>query len=132
MRNPGQIWRFALVGVAVAGLYILLYLAFLAGGLAQPIANATAFLLAIAFQYFAQARFTFAAPLNDAPQILRFTAMITAGLITSAIITGWIGPALALPDWASALAVTIILPIQNFLLMSRWVFSPAQKSETPS
>ena len=64
MRNPGQIWRFALVGVAVAGLYILLYLAFLGAGLAQPIANAAAFLLAIAFQYAAQARFTFAAPLT--------------------------------------------------------------------
>ena len=132
MRNPVQIARFAVVGVAVAALYVLLYLAFLHLGLAQPVANASAFLLAIAFQYLAQARFTFAAPLNDRPQIIRFAVMISAGLITSALITGWIGPALALPDWAAAVAVTLILPIQNFLLMSRWVFAPAQKPETSS
>ena len=132
MQTRGQIIRFAAVGVAVAGLYVLLYLAFLSVGLAQAIANATAFLLAIAFQYIAQARITFAAPLKNSPQIIRFTAMITAGLITSALITGWIGPAFGVPHWAAAVAVTVILPIQNFLLMSRWVFSPAQKSETPS
>lgn len=131
MRDRAHIWRFALVGVAVAGLYVVLYLAFLALSLAQPVANAAAFLLAIAFQYVAQARFTFAAPLKDAAQITRFTVMITAGLITSALITGWIGPALALPDWAAAVAVTVILPIQNFILMSRWVFTPAQKQTEP-
>ena len=131
MPDRTQLWRFALVGVAVAALYVLLYLGFLGAGLVQPLANAAAFLLAVSFQYVAQARFTFAAPLNDGTQIVRFVAMISAGLVTSALITGWIGPAFALPDWAAAVAVTVILPVQNFILMSRWVFTPAQKqSET--
>ncbi|MEO0401778.1 MAG: GtrA family protein [Pseudomonadota bacterium] len=123
MTGAHRFIRFAIVGSAVAGLYVLLYLAFLSIGLAQPVANAAAFLLAVAVQYIGQAGFTFQSRLNDAPQITRFAIMIGCGLITSAVITGLVGPALALPHWAAAAIVTIILPLQNYVIMTRWVFA---------
>jgi putative flippase GtrA len=128
----GTFLRFALVGGLVAMLYIALYLVFLQIGFAQPVANALAFLLAVAVQYVGQAGFTFQSRLNDAPQITRFVLMIGCGLITSAIITGAVGPLLSLPDWAAALAVTLILPLQNYVIMTRWVFAHgSQHAEKP-
>ncbi|MEP4195347.1 MAG: GtrA family protein [Aliishimia sp.] len=127
MQNSGTFTRFAIVGVTVAALYIGLYIAFLGAGLPQFFANGAAFILAIVVQYVGQAGFTFKAELKDGSQIQRFGTMIGLGLITSALVTGAIGPWLNLSDWLSAAVVTIILPLQNYLIMTRWVF----KSSTP-
>lgn len=123
MRKGGTFLRFALVGAGVAALYIVLYLLFLALGLPQMLANAVAFLTAVAVQYVGQAGFAFRAPLRDGPQALRFALMIGLGLITSALLTGMIGPALEMPDWMAAAVVTLVLPVQNYVIMTRWVFT---------
>ncbi|WP_370400222.1 GtrA family protein [Sulfitobacter sp. JB4-11] len=114
--------RFALVGIVVAATYVALYLLFMAVGLTQSLSNAGAFLLAVALQYVGQAGFTFGAKLSDAPQATRFGLMICCGLITSALITGVFGPGIGLPNWLSAVVVTVVLPFQNYLIMTRWVF----------
>ncbi|WP_299284715.1 GtrA family protein [uncultured Tateyamaria sp.] len=133
MDQSAKILRFACVGATVALLYVALYLGLLTLGLAQPVANGAAFLLAVAVQYAGQAAFTFRAPLKDGPQITRFVAMIGCGLLSSALITGIAQPALGLPHWGAAAIVTLVLPIQNYLIMSRWVFahgsSPAETSQ---
>lgn len=115
--------RFALVGAGVAALYVVLYGALLALHIAQPLANAVAFLTAVAVQYIGQAGFTFDAPWRDMRQAARFGGMICLGLATSAVITGAIGPALDWPAMISAVVVTLVLPIQNYVIMSRWVFA---------
>ncbi|WP_299564579.1 GtrA family protein [uncultured Sulfitobacter sp.] len=118
-----RIFSFALVGVGIALLYVVLYLAFLHVGLVQSAANALAFGLAVMVQYAGQARFTFQRQLNDLRQMLRFGFMIACGFTTSALITGIVAPYFMLPPLIAALAVTVILPVQNFILMSLWVFS---------
>ncbi len=123
MTRTNHISRFALVGVSIAALYVLLYLAFLHIGMPQGRANALAFAIAIAVQYAGQARFTFGKQLADPTQILRFGVMTGFGFITSALLTGYIAPALALENWIAAVAVTLILPVQNYILMTLWVFS---------
>lgn len=123
----GTVLRFALVGSFVAGLYVVLYLVFLEMGIAKALANTIAFLIAVTVQYVGQAAFTFEATLKDFPQITRFGVMIGLGVVTSTLITAFIGPMLGLADWISAVAVTVVLPVQNFLLMRRWVFDPARK-----
>ena len=123
----GTFLRFALVGTVVAGLYVALYLVLLEVGLAKALANTIAFLIAVTVQYVGQAAFTFEATLKDFPQITRFGVMIGLGVVTSTLITAFIGPMLGLADWISALAVTVVLPLQNFLLMRCWVFDPARK-----
>lgn len=132
MRSRGQILRFAGVGVFVAALYIILYTLLLRIGFAQFAANATAFLLAVAVQYVAQAGFTFGKNLADRAQVARFVAMIVCGLITSALITGLIGPAFGWSDWLSAACVTVVLPVQNYLIMARWVFAQDQEMDPSS
>jgi len=118
-----RIFSFALIGVGVAVLYVVLYLAFLRSGLVQGAANALAFGIAVTVQYAGQARFTFHRQLNDPPQILRFGLMIAGGFFTSALITGIVASHFMLATWIAAIAVTVILPIQNFIFMTLWVFS---------
>jgi putative flippase GtrA len=119
--------RFAIVGSFVALIYVLSYVALVALGLAQPFANAIAFFVAIALQYIGQASFTFGKRINDPKQMIRFFSMTTLGFITAASITGILGPLVAAPHWAAAFAVTIILPIQNYIIMTAWVFSQDSK-----
>ena len=123
MTRTSHISRFALVGASISALYVLLYLVFLQIGMPQGRANALAFMFAITAQYAGQARFTFGKQLADPAQILRFGVMTGFGFITSALLTGYIAPDLALDNWIAAVAVALILPVQNYILMTLWVFT---------
>ena len=118
-----QLLRFALVGGLVALAYVAGYLLLLALSVPQMLANGAAFLAAVALQYVGQAGFTFRRKLADRAQVLRFIVMIGLGLMTAALITGWLAAPLGLPDWAAALAVALILPVQNYIFMTLWVFT---------
>lgn len=120
-----RVFRFALVGGLVAVIYVSLYLAFLQLGLSRTLANGAAFGLAVVTQYLGQTLFTFRRSLSEAGQIARFATMIGFGFLTSALVTGWIGPAASAPEWAAAAAVAVILPVQNYLLMRLWVYAEA-------
>ena len=121
--NWGQLVRFAIVGIGVALLYVLIYLALLTLGSPQVIANIVAFLLAVAVQYFGHTLFTFRKPLGLPDQIVRFVCTIGLGLFVSTMITGILGPSMGWQNWVSAALVTIILPVQNFLFFKAWVFT---------
>ncbi|MEX0303873.1 MAG: GtrA family protein [Leisingera sp.] len=125
MGDAGQILRFSVVGATVAGLYVLGYSALLGAGMAQPAANALAFAAAVAVQYVLQTAWTFRRPLALPDQMARFACTIAAGFAVSALITGALGPALGWADWLSAAAVTVILPIQNFIIFRLWVYAAA-------
>lgn len=125
MGGAGQILRFSVVGATVAGLYVLGYPALLAAGMAQAPANALAFAAAVAVQYVLQTWWTFRRPLGLPDQMARFACTIAAGFAVSALITGVIGPALGWADWLSAAAVTVILPVQNFIIFRLWVYAAA-------
>ncbi|MGB7241290.1 MAG: GtrA family protein [Sulfitobacter sp.] len=123
--------RFAVVGVSVAAIYIVLYLLLVTLGVYQPLANLVAFAVAIAVQYVGQTAWTFGRALGLPDQMFRFACTITLGLIVSSLLTGFVGPTLGWTDWMSALIVTIVLPIQNYLIFRNWVFSaPHEPSET--
>ena len=128
-----MLFRFAIVGVGVAALYVAAYLLMLEFGLGKTLANLIAFATAITVQYIGQAAFTFRKPLDDQTQMLRFICMIGAGFLSAGAITGFIGPALSFSDIASAISVTLILPVQNFFIMKLWVFTQNPKAdEVPS
>jgi putative flippase GtrA len=123
MFQATRVFSFAFIGILIALLYIGLYLAFLSLGLRPGAANGLAFGLAVVTQYIGQARFTFRRQVNDTRQMLRFGLMIAGGAATSTLITGVMAPSFMLPPLAAAVIVTLILPVQNFILMSLWVFS---------
>lgn len=122
--------RFALIGTGVAGFYVALYLLFLSAGLDRFWSNGLAFAAAVLAQYLGQTLFTFRRRLATARQIYRFSVMICLGLATSALITGSLAPALRQPEIVAAVAVALILPVQNYFLMKAWVYvSPAAVTE---
>lgn len=122
-----QFLRFAVVGTVVAVLYVLMYLAFLALGLTQPVANFLAFLVAVSVQYVGQTWWTFRKPLGRPEQIIRFGCTIGLGFLVSAGITGVLGPMLNWPDAVSAAVVAVVLPVQNYLIFRIWVFAEASE-----
>ncbi len=123
MTNPVRIMRFAIIGVAIAVLYLLFYLAFLRLGMSLMVANALAFAIAVAAQYAGHALFTFERQLADPAQILRFGVMTGCGFATSALVTGLLTPMLVLEPWVAAVVVMLVLPVQNFIVMTLWVFA---------
>lgn len=118
-----ELLRFGVVGVSVALFYIALYLGLLHVGVPQVLANALAFGSAIAVQYAGQARFTFRRPLREPGQALRFGVMTGLGFVTSAVITGILGPVMGVSEGVAALAVILWLPLQNYIFMKLWVFA---------
>lgn len=121
--------RFAIVGVAVALLYLCLYTGLVGLGLTRLSANTAAFLIAVMAQYLGQTLFTFRAPLALPMQMARFVATVSCGMIVSALVTSAIAPALGWPEWLSALAVTLILPVQNYILLTIWVYRANEPME---
>ncbi|WP_386176377.1 GtrA family protein [Sulfitobacter sp. R86518] len=122
--------RFGVVGAATALSYMALYPAFLAAGVSQPGANAVAFFLAIVLQYIGHALFTFRRRLINRSQITKFSIMVSCGFGVSMLVTGPVAVALGMPAWAAALAVALYLPVQNYILMTLWVFVlPHPKTE---
>jgi putative flippase GtrA len=128
-----KLFRFCLVGGGTALVYVLLYLAFLAADVPQVFANGFAFGLAVMLQYAGQAAFTFGRQLNDFGQILRFAVMVILGFVSSALITSVMPVLTGLPDWAAAAIAATYLPVQNFILMTLWVFAvPFSRTEITS
>jgi len=122
------VFRFAVVGTIVAACYVILYLTLLAMGLSQPFANIVAFLTAVAIQYVGQALWTFRRSLAIPRQIGRFLGTIGLGLVVSALITSVLGPSFGWSSWVSAVLVTLVLPVQNFIFFRIWVFTETETS----
>lgn len=120
-----QLFSFLSVGLLATGLQYALTAGFvLAGWLTLVPASTAAFLISAAFNYLANARFTFAAqadPARNASQQLRFGLMVglgcalNAGLLHLAVGLG------AHPVLAQLFATTGVL-VSNFTLSRLWVF----------
>ena len=123
------LFRFALVGLGVAALYVGTFLVLLDLGIAKFTANILAFALAIIVQYIGQATFTFRQRLDDHMQMMRFLCMIAAGFLSASVITTVVGPALDITDMAAAILVTLLLPIQNYFIMKLWVFTQSPQTD---
>jgi putative flippase GtrA len=128
-KDPAHLIRFAIVGVTVAALYVMLYVGFLSLGLAIWAANALAFGIAVLVQYVGQTAWTFRHQLAEPGQALRFCITIGLGFVTSAILTGLVGSAL---DWPSWLAAGIAASCCRFRItsFSDFGFTPASARKT--
>ncbi|UWR63820.1 GtrA family protein [Phaeobacter inhibens] len=122
-KDIGQLIRFAIVGVSVAAVYVLLFLAFLQIGLVAWGANALAFGLAVLAQYVGQTVWTFRQKLARQGQAMRFGCTVGLGFVTSALLTGMIGPMLGWSDWMAATIAALLLPVQNYIFFKIWVYA---------
>lgn len=124
MSERRRIIRFAIVGLGVAGYYMLAYLGLLRVFHSPWIANALAFGSAILIQYIGQTVWTFGQALVVPAQFGRFLCMVGIGLLVSAAITGLAGPRFGLSEVVSAAVVVVVLPVINFAFLRLWVYKP--------
>lgn len=120
-----QLFSFLSVGALATGLqYLLTAGLVLAGWLPLVPASTVGFLVSAAFNYWANARLTFAAQghrAGDRSQQLRFAAMVVLGCALNA---GLLRAALALglhPVFCQLVATAGVLA-SNFMLSRLWVF----------
>lgn len=120
-----QLLSFLSVGALATALqYVLTLLMVLAGGVALVPASTAAFLVSAAFNYWANARLTFARqgePARDRGQQLRFLLMVSLGcLLNAGLLRLALG--LGLHEVASQLLATAGVLASNFAISRLWVF----------
>lgn len=125
-RLSAQIRQLARYGI-VGGLLTIVYLGvalFLSRrlGLSASIASPLSFVLCLPLVYVGQAVFVFRAPRGSHAQMVRFLITVSTGFIVSASVAPTLGNWFALPERASFLAVSILVPVSNFLIFRFWVF----------
>lgn len=120
-----QLLSFLSVGALATALQYVLTLAMvLAGGIALVPASTAAFLISAAFNYWANARLTFArqgGPVGDRSQQLRFLLMVALGCALNAVLLQ-LALGVGLHGVASQLLATAGVLASNFALSRLWVF----------
>jgi putative flippase GtrA len=120
-----RLWlRYAVVGVAVASIYLSIYMFLL---FAFPshrfLANSVAFFLAICVQYLLHSKVTFAAPAKNYKQAARFLVTVGVGYIFSFALTNVAVPRGYMRDTLAVFLVIVCLPVVNLIIFSLWVFA---------
>lgn len=117
-----QLFRFAVIGVLVAAIYVVGFTALEQMGTTALVANLVAFAVAVAFQYVGQTLWTFRRELGDRQQGARFATTIGLGVVYSSALTSLVGPALGWRPWVSAAIVAVTLPVINYISFRLWVY----------
>jgi putative flippase GtrA len=116
--------RYAIVGVLVAGIYVVLAVALrMTTPLPAGPASAIAFVCAIVAQYLAHARYTFGRDAADWLQAARFGTTVGLGFVLSTAFVGWLAPRWGICELCALIVVVILLPIVNYLVFLLWVFA---------
>lgn len=118
--------RFVLVGGAATALYALLALGLdrLIGTVAnQATLSLSAYLLAAGFSYFAHRIFTFASEGDRRFEVPRFALLTISGATISFALPVLLQSWIELPMLVSVIAVCIVIPLINFVVLERWVFT---------
>lgn len=120
-----QLLSFLSVGALATALqYVLTLLMVLVGGVALVPASTVAFLISAAFNYWANARLTFArqgGPVGDRSQQLRFLVMVALGCALNAVLLQ-LALGVGLHGVASQLLATAGVLASNFAISRLWVF----------
>ena len=118
----GRLFRFSVIGVICAVIYIAGFVVLSAIGLVPIAANLVAFASAVVVQYVGHTLWTFRGSLRDAIQGARFVAAIGLGLLLSTLVSSVIAPFCGWPSWLTATLVAVLLPISNFAAFRVWVY----------
>jgi putative flippase GtrA len=114
--------RFAIVGVSVAAVYVLLYFLLRQAGMIAWIASLLALATAFAVQYTAHTVFTFRSTFQEHGQLSRFLVTVLTGTAVSMLVTLVLVPRLGLPEWLGVGIIIFGLPIANFIIFRLWVY----------
>jgi putative flippase GtrA len=126
--NIKSFLRFLLVGGGATALQYLIMAALIKGFAMEPVpASNAGFLISAAFNYWANARFTFKGAGGSHQQnIPRFIATLCAGLlINSGVLHGLL--LLNVPIWLAQLCATGVVFIWNYAINAVWTFRTRQQ-----
>ena len=113
-----QFLRYGIVGVLNTALHAAVFFSLVAVGFTQAIGNFLAFLIAVTFSFFANARFTFA----QRPSLAKFLKMSGVMAVLS-ILCGIVGDELVVNPILTFVAYCAISYVLGFLLTRFFVFS---------
>lgn len=116
--------RFGAVGLSATALYAVLAFILGQGAHFAPVrASLTAYAAAAAYSYVAHKIVTFMSPGQHRSEAPRFLVATAAGFavayLAPAVLVGWLGLPPALP----IVVTSLLVPVVNFVLLSRWVFA---------
>ncbi|MEM6638083.1 MAG: GtrA family protein [Pseudomonadota bacterium] len=117
-----QMLSFALVGGVTALTYAGGYMVLREVGVSAVLAATLSYLAAITLQYFGHSGITFRKNPRDRGQLLRFLVLNGAGLATAVAITLVLTQYFGAEDWMASVAVILVLPVMNWVVMRLWVF----------
>lgn len=122
----GQLIRFAVAGVGVTLLSVLVYVGFATGlHIAPLLANALSYVVGVAVGYAIHSRWSFRAEDSGAAMVLRFVLASGFGF---ALNSAWVWLAtglLHLSPWAPVPAMVFVTPLASFAINRYWVFRAA-------
>ena len=113
-----QFVRYGVVGILNTALHAAVFFSLVAIGFAQAMGNFLAFLVAVTFSFFANARFTF----SQRPSLAKFLKMSVVMAVLS-ICCGIVGDALAVNPILTFVVYCAVSYVLGFLLTRFFVFS---------
>lgn len=124
LRSPttmARLLRFGAVGGATSLGYALL-VAGLVTWLPEPLAAGLAYLAMVPVNYLGHRRATFRSAAPTRPELLRFLAVHGVTLLASMAAMQLVTAGLGLSHWIGSLAIMVLAPVLNFVLLQLWVF----------
>jgi putative flippase GtrA len=114
--------RFSVVGIVVAATFFTVFVTLASTGMSMIAVNTLSLGIAVTLQYFLHAKWTFKSPAKAASQAPKFLFAVFISFLLSLFITFYISPLLGWGGVLNALAITMVLPVSNFILFKIWVF----------
>lgn len=118
--------RFALVGAASSVAYaVIMMVSASYFGLAPWVSSVVAYLSAMIINFPLQRNFTFISTGDVRREGLKYLGVHLANLLVSVAIVHLIVDVLQWPVLVSVIAVVVVVPLIQFLILETWVFKPS-------
>ena len=120
-----RLFRFGIVGILATLVYVLVTLAVVASGLANPIVASVIGQTTSAFvSYFAHLHYSFGVPPQHRLFVWRFLVVAVITYLANIIVTYLLTKVFGISYLISIAAVMILIPILNYICNRLWVFMP--------
>jgi putative flippase GtrA len=123
---PRRLLKFASVGLAATVLYALCAWLFTSAGsryLSAATASVAAYVVAAIFSYLGHKFFTFMSAGSHRFEAPRFAVLTGSGLAAAYLLPLLLVGQLGLPVAIPILLTCILIPVVNFVVLERWIFS---------
>lgn len=123
-----RLLRFAVVGGSTSGLYVLVVAVLVELGEIVPgLAAALAYVLLLPISFLGHKHATFRSSWPLWPEVARFLGLHGITALVSVSVMGVAVNGLDLPHWGGSVAISVLAPVINFVLLHFWVFHSSRQ-----